>query len=405
MTGTWHHIEGGVTAPKGYRAAGFAAAIKPGSTKKDCALVASDKSAAAAGAFTKNLFKAPPVQWTEQVVRHGRMRAVFVNSGNANACTGEQGFNDARATAERIAGGLEATPEEIGVLSTGVIGVTLPMDRISNGVDGCLRALSPEGSIDAARAIMTTDTVPKERAVEIHVGGGKIRIGAIAKGSGMISPNMATMICVVTTDAKVSARTLKTLVKDAVQVSFNQMCVDTDMSTSDSVICMANGAAGLAEIKPDSPEFPCFKTALTALFIEMAKALVKDGEGATKLVEIQVTGTNNDNDAKTIARAIANSQLCKTAFYGGDPNWGRIACAAGYSGVKFDTSKLSLWLDDVMVMTQGMPANYEEVQAAARMKKPEFIVRLNVGDGTGQATFWTSDLSYKYVEINADYRT
>lgn len=405
MTGTWHHIEGGVTAPKGYRASGVAAAIKPGSTKKDCALVASDSLAAAAGAFTKNLFKAPPVQWTEQAVRRGFVRAVFVNSGNANACTGEQGFNDARTIAEKVAEGLEASPEEVAVLSTGVIGVTLPMDRISTGIAGCLRGLSPTGSIDAARAIMTTDTVPKERAVEIHCAGGKVRIGAIAKGSGMISPNMATMICVVTTDAKVSAKTLKALVKEAVQASFNQMCVDNDMSTSDSVVCMANGAAGLPEITPDSPDFQCFETALTALFIEMAKALVKDGEGATKLVEIRISGTKNDDDAKTIARAIANSQLCKTAFYGGDPNWGRIACAAGYSGVKFDTNQLSLWLDDVMVMTKGMPAEYEEAEAAARMKKPEFLVRMQVGDGPGEATFWTSDLSYKYVEINADYRT
>lgn len=398
-------IEGGVTAPKGFRASGVAAGIKPGTTKKDCALIVSDVSAAIAGTFTTNRFKAPPVKWSETVCARGVGRAIFANSGNANAATGDQGYADARASAEQVAQGLSVPAEQVCVLSTGVIGVPLPMDRISMGVKDCLESLSASGSGDAARAIMTTDTVSKEMAVEIPMGKGSARIGAIAKGSGMIAPNMATMFCLITTDAAVESKVLADLLRRAVGVSFNQMCVDNDMSTSDSVICLANGASGVPAIEPGTDDFAAFGVALIDVCQEMAKALVRDGEGATKFVEIVVTGTATDQEAKVIARSIATSQLCKTAFFGQDPNWGRIACAAGYAGVAFDPESVSIWIDDVQVMSDGMPAEYEEAEAAACMRKPEFCIRVNVGNGPGTSVFWTSDLSHQYVEINADYRT
>jgi glutamate N-acetyltransferase/amino-acid N-acetyltransferase len=400
-----NRIKGGVTAPKGFRASGVAVGIKPGTTKKDCALIVSDSPAALAGTFTTNLFKSPPVQWNEAACRRGIARAVFANSGNANACTGDPGFADVRATAEQVGRGLEVPAEQVCVLSTGVIGVPLPMDRIAQGVQGCLGALSTRGSADVAAAIMTTDTVPKEMALEVELGSGIVRIGAIAKGSGMVAPNMATMFCIITTDAAIEPAPLADLLRRAVKVSFNQMCVDNDMSTSDSVICFANGPSGIAPLEPGADDYAEFGVGLIYLCQEMAKALVRDGEGATKFVEIVVSGTATDAEAGTIARAIASSQLCKTAFFGQDPNWGRFACAAGYAGVPFNPKRFSLWIDDVQVVSGGISAVYKERDAAACMQKPEFCIRVEVGEGTGAAVFWTSDLSPRYVEINADYRT
>ena len=398
-------IDGGVTAPKGFRASGVAAGIKAGSKKRDCALVASDVPATVAGMFTKNRMKAPPVVWNGIVCASGKAQAVFINSGNANAATGEQGVADVCSTADMVADGLQAPAKEICICSTGVIGVRLPMDRIANGVRGCLASLSKEGSADAAAAIMTTDTVPKERAIEVALGAGTVRLGAIAKGSGMIAPNMATMICVITTDAAVAAASLHEALRDAVEASFNRICIDNDMSTSDSVLCLANGQAGVGELKPGTPEFAAFAAALKDLCTVMARVLVKDGEGATKFVEIAVSGTATDDHAKIIARAVAQSQLCKTAFFGQDPNWGRIACAIGYAGVDFDPAELALWLDDVQLASGGKATEYREEDAAAVMKRPEFRIRIVVGKGPGSAIFWTCDLSDRYVQINADYRS
>ncbi|MCX5769484.1 MAG: bifunctional glutamate N-acetyltransferase/amino-acid acetyltransferase ArgJ [Candidatus Hydrogenedentes bacterium] len=398
-------IDGGVTAPHGFRAAGAPAGIKPGSTKKDCALMVSDLPAVTVGTFTTNLFKSPPTRWTESVCSNGLARAVFVNSGNANACTGNAGFEDAQATAALVGNGIESPAEGVCILSTGVIGVRLPMDRIALGVQECLKNLSSTGSHDAALAIMTTDTVPKEKAIEVELEAGKIRIGAIAKGSGMISPHMATMFCIITTDAAIEAEPLTDILREAVAGSFNQICVDNDMSTSDAVICMANGTSSVPVVTSRPEDYELFRQAMIELCQEMAKALVRDGEGASKFVEIQVTGAASDKDAKAIARAIAVSQLCKTAFYGQDPNWGRIACAVGYSGAKLDPAKVSIWIDDVQVMEHGMPAAFEEAAAAACMKKPEFRIRIECGKGPGKTTFWTTDLSHEYVKINADYRS
>jgi len=399
-------IEGGICAPQGFRASGVNAGIKHGQTvKKDCALIVSDVEASVAGVFTTNVLKAPPIRWTEGVCIRGSGRAFFVNSGNANACTGQQGIYDAQNTAERIALGIDAPITEICVLSTGVIGLPLPMDRIEKGVDAAIEALSPAGSSAAAEAIMTTDTVPKEYAVEVALSTGPVRIGALAKGSGMIAPNMATMIALLTTDAAMAPEVLKGLLKHCADLSFNAVCVDNDMSTSDALLCLANGAAGQPRLEPGTDDFQLFTEALEAVCIHMAQWLVRDGEGATKFVEIRVKGTQSDDDARKIARAIAHSMLCKTAFFGQDANWGRIACAAGYAGVDFDPARISIALDDLEVVYDGMPTMYEEAEAAARMAQQDIVVQVGVGDGPGACVFWTSDLSYKYVEINADYRT
>ena len=398
-------VEGGVTAPKAFRASGVAAGIKPNSARKDCALVVSDRASVVAGMFTSNVMKAPPVVWNEDVCAKGAARAVFINSGNANAATGERGLRDARATAEAIAAQLEVPNEEVCVCSTGVIGVPLPMDRILEGVAGCVQALSIDGHGDAAQAIMTTDTVPKELACEVALSSGSVRIGAMVKGSGMICPNMATMIAVLTTDATVEAPVLSEMLREAVEQSFNCISVDNDMSTSDTVLCFANGPADAPSLVPGSADFQAFKQALNEICRELAKMLVRDGEGATKLVEIAVSGARNDGDAKRLARAIGLSQLCKTAFFGEDPNWGRFVCAAGYAGVPFEPADVALWLDDVQLVEEGMPLSYREEDAAAVMKHREFKIRLEVGNGPGSAVFWASDLSYDYVKINADYRT
>ena len=398
-------ISGGVAAPEGFTASGVAAGIKPGSTKKDCALILSEADAAVAGMFTRNVMKSPPVFWNQDVCARGSARAVFINSGNANAATGQQGHDDVRATAAHLAHAAQIPEAEACICSTGVIGVPLPMDHIRQGVDACVNAVSRDGSADAAAAIMTTDTVPKERAYEVSLGTGPVRLGAIAKGSGMISPNMATMICVITTDATVDAAHLREILRNAVDVSFNQICVDNDMSTSDTVLVLANGQSGPPPLVPGSADFEIFENALVALCREMAQLLVRDGEGATKFVEIAAEGAPCDEDAKRIVRAIGNSQLCKTAFFGEDPNWGRFACATGYAGVAFDPAHLSIWIDDLKVCDGGLAADYAEVDAAAIMKQPEFRLRVSVGEGPGHATFWTSDLSHEYVSINANYRS
>ncbi|NUM52298.1 MAG: bifunctional glutamate N-acetyltransferase/amino-acid acetyltransferase ArgJ [Candidatus Hydrogenedentes bacterium] len=397
-------VSGGVCAPKGYRASGVAARIKPSSTRKDCALIVSDAPATVAGMFTKNLLKSPPVVWNAAACLAGKARAVFINSGNANAATGERGAMDVCTTAGMVADGLRIETNEVCICSTGVIGVPLPMDRIRSGVTDCLKTLGPSGSADAAHAIMTTDTVPKELAIEVTLQAGTIRFGAIAKGSGMIAPDMATMICVITCDAEIAAPALDKALRAAVNASFNCITIDNDMSTSDTVLCFANGASGV-RVVDSTPDFITFTNALKALCVEMAKLLVRDGEGATKFVEIAVEGAQNDEDARTIARAVANSMLVKTAFFGQDPNWGRIACAAGYAGVDFDPAELALWLDNVQLVSNGAATEYREEDAAAVMKQAEFRVRIRVGAGSGAAVFWTSDLSHDYVSINADYRS
>jgi glutamate N-acetyltransferase/amino-acid N-acetyltransferase len=399
-------IDGGVCAPRGFRAAAAAAGIKrPGSTRKDCALVVSDVPASIAGMFTTNRIQAAPVQWSRGICIRGIARAVFINSGNANACTGQQGIEDAQTTAAFVAQRLNVAVTEVAVLSTGVIGVPLPMDRLLAGADACVAGLRKDASAAAAEAIMTTDTRPKYTALEQSTGGARVRFGAMAKGAGMIAPNLATMLCVITTDARISAECLREALGYAVRESFNCICVDNDMSTNDAVLCLANGAAEGGEILPNTPEFEAFTEGLTAVAQAMAKELVRDGEGATKFVTIRVHGTRSDEEARQVAAAIAKSQLVKTAFFGEDANWGRIACAAGYSGVLFDPGELGIRLGGIPVMHEGMPTSYREEDVSRVMREAEIEVEVSLGNGPGKAHFWTSDLSYEYVKINAEYRS
>ncbi len=399
-------VAGGVCAPKGFRASGVAAHIKNAKSEKpDCALIVSGAPAAAAGCFTTNLLKAAPVLWDQGVCLRGGARAIFANSGNANACTGDQGLADAQATAALAAELLGVPVTDVLVCSTGVIGLPLPMDRISDGVRRCAAALSETGGADAARAIMTTDTVPKELAAEVALSTGTVRIGAIAKGSGMIAPNMATMLCFITTDAKIASEALQALLAECVADSFNRICVDNDMSTNDTVLCLANGASDTAELIPGSGDYTLFAGALRHLCRALAQSLVRDGEGATKFIEITVDGAASDADALKVARSVAQSQLCKTAFFGQDPNWGRIACAAGYSGAAFDPAGMSVSIEGLTVVRDGCPADYEEARAAELMKRRDLHVRIALSEGPGRAVFWTSDLSHDYVSINADYRS
>ena len=395
----------GVCAPKGFRAAAVAAGIKkPGTTRLDCALIVSDTPASVAGMFTTNVVHAAPVRYCREVCAQGVARAIVANSGNANACTGDQGYADAVATATLAGQLLGIAPEEVCVSSTGVIGVPLPMDRLAQGVEKCVAILSEQNGADVAHAIMTTDTVPKEVSVEIPLSAGVVRIGATAKGAGMIAPNMATMLCFITTDAAITAADLQALLQHAVSKSFNCICVDNDMSTNDTVLCLANGASGVS-ITPGSDDEQKFGDTLTEICIAVAQALVRDGEGATKFIEITVTGAADDGEARIIAGSIAKSQLCKTAFYGQDANWGRIACAAGYSGATFNPTALDLHIQGIHVLKAGQPTTYSEAEIQGLMKEKEIKIILTFHEGTGSAIFWTSDLSLDYVKINADYRT
>ncbi len=398
-------IDGGVCASLGFESSAVSAGIKnPEQKRLDCALVVSKSDAHVAGTFTTNRVKAEPVLWCQKVCENGVARAVFINSGNANACTGKQGKRDVETIAEQLASLLHLPKEHILVMSTGVIGVPLPMDRIRKGIEECVRSLSVENHLNSAKAIMTTDTVPKEYAVAVQLSKGIVHIGGMAKGAGMICPNMATMLSVITTDAKISQQQLKSLLLRAVNKSFNCISVDNDMSTNDSVVLLANGASSIS-VEEGSEDETIFYNGLLQVCVWLARSIVLDGEGATKIVEVNVMGADTEENARKVAKAVSVSQLCKTAFFGGDPNWGRILCAVGYSGVPVIPEKIVLWIGDVKVFEQGLPAQYEETMVAEIMKNKEFSVCIDLGLGTEEVCYWTSDLSYDYVKINADYRT
>ncbi|MCG0238605.1 MAG: bifunctional glutamate N-acetyltransferase/amino-acid acetyltransferase ArgJ [Firmicutes bacterium] len=398
---------GGVTAPRGFLAAGVSADVKGrGGTKKDVALLFSQVPAAAAGVFTRNRVQAAPVILSRERVARGRLQAVVVNSGNANACTGEQGLRDAEAMAAIAAEALGIAPELVAVASTGVIGVPLPMDRIAAGIRAAAAALSPEGNADAAQAILTTDTFPKEWAVQAELSGGRtVTLGGMAKGSGMIHPNMATMLAFVTTDAPVAPADLQAALRAAVDRSFNMITVDGDTSTNDMVLALANGLAGGDPIAPGTDDWAAFAAALEKLLVYLARAIARDGEGATKLLEVVVTGAADLEDARRAARAVAGSNLVKAAVFGCDPNWGRVLAALGYSGATFDPARVNLWLGSVQVMAGGAPVPFDEAAARQVLAQPEVTIRADLGAGEATATAWGCDLSYDYVRINADYRT
>jgi glutamate N-acetyltransferase/amino-acid N-acetyltransferase len=395
---------------KKYSVPGFKAGAAMAGIKKagrlDMALIFSEGPAVSAGAFTENSVKAAPVLLDMHVARKGKARAIVANSGNANACTGARGMGDALTTAHLTAEALGLDMSDVFVASTGVIGSPMPMDKVGSGIAALPGALRDDGWGDAARAIMTTDTFPKIYGVKESIGGRDITILGIAKGSGMINPNMATMLCFVATDAAVEKKVLKKALLEGVDGSFNRITVDGDTSTNDSVIVLANGMAGNAPVEADGPEYAKFKAALGAVLLKLAKMVVKDGEGATKLVEVEVAGAHDEGDALKAARAIANSPLVKTAMFASDANWGRIICAAGYSGARMEPERAEIWFDRVCMVRGGVGQGKKAESGASKvMKKPEYKITVKLGAGKASASVYTTDLSYEYVKINAEYRS
>ena len=406
---------GGVTSARGFKAAGVHAGFRKDPERKDFALVYADQPASAAGVFTQNVFCAAPVIISRKhlVDSCGIARAVIINSGNANAATGHVGLETAEVTAQMTADIVGCTADEVLVASTGVIGQHLPVAPFEAGLPLALAALSVESGHDAARAIMTTDTVPKEAAVQfagddLGFPGVTFTVGGMAKGSGMIMPNMATMISVITTDAPVAAPELQRALKAAADVSFNKVTVDSDTSTNDTCIVMASGAAasaGTAPFAPGSEALAAFEAALQAVCQNLARQMATDGEGATRLVTVTVTGAANDADADLAARTIANSPLVKTAIYGHDCNWGRIAGAVGRSGAKFQQEDVDIDIMGLPVCRAGLTVEFSEEEALRRFENPEITIDVNLGAGEAATTVWTCDFSHDYVTINGDYRT
>lgn len=397
---------GGVTAPTGFLASGVTADIKgKGGTKKDVAVIFSRVPSAAAGVYTTNKVKAAPVVLTQARTATGSLQAIVINSGNANACTGDQGMQDAIAMGELAARGLGLEPEAVGVASTGVIGVTLPMDRVKAGIAQAAAAITAEGGQAAAEAIMTTDTVDKQYAVRLDLGGVAVTIGAMAKGSGMIHPNMATMLGVVTTDAAVDPAALQLALKAATEKSFNMITVDGDMSTNDCVIVLANGLAKNPKVVLGTTLYDTFAMALEQVLIHLAKRVARDGEGATKLMEMRVKGAPSAADARMAAKAVCGSMLTKAAVFGADANWGRVLAALGYSGAEFDPGKVDLWLGELPMMKAGAPVAFSEEAAAKVLAGDTVFFTADLHSGSAEATAWGCDLTYDYVKINGDYRT
>lgn len=403
-------IEGGdICSPSGFKASGIIAGLKK-SGARDLALIFSDSPCIAAGTFTTCAFAAAPVQYCKEVLKKGkRFHAVVINSGNANACTGKIGLDNAREMARITSTELNIKDKEVLVCSTGRIGVQLPMDKIKNGIKKAAVELSPEHGSDASAAIMTTDTFPKKCAVSIELEGKTAKIAGIAKGAGMIAPEMkglhATMICIITTDAAVKQKFLNKCVEECVEESFNRITVDGDMSTNDTVLVLANGNAGNSPLRSKSKEAEKFKEALNFVMRQLARQIVLDGEGAMKFVTIKVEKAASKQDAVACAKTVANSLLCKTAWFGGDPNWGRILAAAGRSGAKLKPEKFELYLDHLCAVRNGMGTDIPEEKLAEIMKNDEFTLRLVLNCGKASAEVWTNDISYEYVKINADYHT
>ncbi len=398
-------IDGGITAVAGIRAAGLHAGIKADDAK-DVALIVTHAPATAAGVFTKNSVTAAPVLVCREHLSEGYAQAVIVNSGNANACTGEVGMANARQMAAATAEQLGIDANFVLVSSTGVIGQQLPMDKIENGIQAAVNALSPEGGADAAEAIMTTDTHPKSVAVEIEIGDTPVRIGGIAKGSGMIAPNMATMLSYLTTDARINAETLQAALNRVVDDTYNLLTVDTDRSTNDTVLILATGHADNAEIvTANGEDYETFCEGLQFVCTELVKMLARDGEGATKLVEVIVKHAKNRDDGEKAARAVAESPLVKTAVFANDANWGRIMMAIGKSGAEFDPYQVDVWLADYRLVKNGMDAGYDEDEATALFSQDPVRITIDLRAGDTEITMWTCDYSYDYIRINADYRT
>ncbi len=386
--------------PEGFTAAGIAAGIKK--KKKDMALIVSDVPAQSAGVFTTNQIKAAPVKWDIQVVERNHVRAIIINSGNANACTGMQGMTDTAATATLTAGKLGTEAHEIFVCSTGTIGKPLPMEKISRGIPLLAKKLSPNGAMNAAEAIMTTDLVTKTTTQEIEIGGKPVRITCLAKGSGMIEPNMATMLAFILTDAAIEKHALQCALRAATDTSFNRITVDGDQSTNDSVIALANGKAGNTEILNGSEEWNTFFQAVENILFELAMMIVKDGEGATRVVTVQVSGAASNGEANKAARAVANSMLNKTAWAGIRPNWGRVMDAIGYSSAQVKEEKVDIDYDDVPAVRSGLAAASAEKDLINAVSKDEFAIHINLNLGDGHAVVYTCSCTEEYVRINVE---
>ncbi|QLE59117.1 bifunctional ornithine acetyltransferase/N-acetylglutamate synthase [Nostoc sp. TCL26-01] len=410
----WQEIAGGITAPKGYRAAGITAGLKP-SGLPDLALIVSDVEAIAAGVFTTSQVKAACVDYCRQRLQAKQSAsAILCNAGQANAATGSQGIRDAQESAELLAKELHISPEAILLASTGVIGQRIKMEALRNGIPKLVASLSETGSDAAAGAIITTDLVTKSIALETTIGDRPVRIGGIAKGSGMIHPNMATMLAFVTCDAAVSPHLWQQMLTRAADRSFNSITVDGDTSTNDSLIALANGQSRTPAITDIGVEFEKLEAMLIAVCQHLAKAIARDGEGATCLVEVQVTGAHDESAARQIAKTIAGSSLVKSAIFGRDPNWGRIAAAAGRAGVPFEQENLQIKLGNFLLLENGQPLTFDRPAASAYLKQAAagkylqadtVLISVSVGNGYGTGKAWGCDLSYDYVKINAEYTT
>lgn len=394
----------GVTFAKGFTAAGVKAGIKK-SGNLDVAVIYTKTQAVVAGTFTQNKVAAAPVYVSKEVVATGTAHAIVANAGCANACTGQQGLDDAHKMAQIAADELGVNADDVIVGSTGVIGVNLPMDKLEAGIKDAVANLSADGSDNAGRAIITTDTHSKSVTCEFELSGKTVRMGAIAKGSGMIRPNMATMLCYITTDIAIDQALLQKAVSGCVEKSFNMISVDGDMSTNDMVIVLANGEANNEKITEENADYQIFFDKLMMLCTELAKQIAADGEGASKFLTINVKGAKSFADAKTVGMAIANSPLVKTAFFGEDPNWGRVICAVGYSGADMVPEKTVVKFGGITIFANGTGATYDEKALAHVMKQKDIVIDIELNMGQEDATVWSCDLSYEYVKINGEYHT
>jgi glutamate N-acetyltransferase/amino-acid N-acetyltransferase len=398
-------IENNINAPKGFTSSGIAAGIK-GLHALDLGLIYSERPAVAAGVFTLNKIKAAPLTLTQENLEGGILQAIIVNSGNANACTGEVGDLHAKQTIEALAKELNISARYVGISSTGVIGRILPIEKIINAIPKLVSKLVVDSTNSMAKSIMTTDLVMKEVAVEVTLTHGTIRIGGIAKGSGMIHPNMATMLGFITTDANIEQPVLQEALMRVTNKSFNMISVDGDTSTNDMVVIMANKMADNNPITSlDSPDGKIFYNALEQLSIILAKKIVEDGEGATKVIEVAVAGATNEEQAQIVAKSVIGSSLVKTAIFGNDANWGRIACAVGYADKDVDSNKLKIWLSDLALFANGVPLPFSEEIALELLKEKNVYINIDLGLGNSQALAWGCDMSYDYIKINASYRS
>lgn len=401
MEPTFFEIDGGVTAPRGFRAAAVRCGIKEGvHEKSDLGLIISDYPAVAAATFTSNKIKAAPVRVSAAHLRAADTRAIVANSGNANACTGSTGIQNAKKMAQAVAHQLGFKDRQVLVCSTGRIGRHLPIEKIEGAMPELVAGLSANGSEDAAKAIMTSDTFHKEIAVELPLHGKSVRIGGIAKGAGMINPDMATMLCFITTDAAISKRDLQKITSDSVEQSFNCITIDGDMSTNDTAICLANGQAGTAPIEQDMEEYGRFSDGLNFVTRQLARMIVEDGEGVTKFVEVHVKGASTYQDARKAAQAVANSTLVKCAWFGEDPNWGRVMDAVGYSSAKVREEMIDIFFNGAIAVQHGMASSTPQETLTEVLRNKKFTVTIDLHLGSAEYKVFTTDLTPEYVKFN-----